>query len=76
MRCVDPVQVMIIRTGIPKANRCSSVMECPEHSCIRPEDSEQLLRIIFQLPSWQFSDNTREEVILWKGPRKELLEQG
>ncbi|KAK0211143.1 hypothetical protein DFS33DRAFT_353756 [Desarmillaria ectypa] len=66
--CLDAVPLLTK----PKENiRCNSVPSCEGNTiCVRPAESAQLLRI-----SVQVTDQEGDEIILWRGPKKEVLQQ-
>ena len=78
MRCLDPVKVMKFHNNnLPNNDRCLSALDCSENSsCVQPLDSEQLLRLVFRPTFFQSDSQANEEIIIWKGPRDELLEEG
>ncbi|KAH7890390.1 hypothetical protein F5I97DRAFT_1799357 [Phlebopus sp. FC_14] len=62
---LDPVPILAKNT-----TRCSSNVECTSSTvCLMPRSDEQLLRITVEL------DFREEEVVLWKGPKREIWEQ-
>ncbi|KIJ60749.1 hypothetical protein HYDPIDRAFT_98042 [Hydnomerulius pinastri MD-312] len=65
---LDPVPIF---TG--STSRCGSQTECaPVASCVVPRSDQQLLRIALVL---DLTDGEGEEVIVWKGPKREIWQQ-
>ncbi|KAF9219284.1 hypothetical protein BS17DRAFT_717951 [Gyrodon lividus] len=55
---------------IGSAARCSSSMKCaPSASCVVPRSDQQLVRITVA------RDYAGEDIVVWKGPKKEIWEQ-
>lgn len=67
--CLDAVPLLTK----PKENvRCNFMSGCEGSTiCVRPTESAQLLRI-----SVQVTGQEDDEIILWRGPKKEVLQQG
>ncbi|KAK0496973.1 hypothetical protein EDD18DRAFT_1073531 [Armillaria luteobubalina] len=66
--CLDAVPLLTK----PKENvRCDSMSGCEGNTiCVRPAESAQLLRI-----SVQITGQDDDEIILWRGPKSEVLQQ-
>jgi hypothetical protein len=81
--CLDPVQVF---ASVPRTRRCSSNTQCAtvndrESLCLRLDPKERVLRIGYRSPAFLRGRNVgfkeeEEEVLLWNGPRREVLLQG
>ncbi|KAG7448191.1 uncharacterized protein BT62DRAFT_890455 [Guyanagaster necrorhizus] len=66
--CLDAVPLL---TKPKESIRCDSISGCEGNSiCVRPDESAQLLRI-----SVQVTGEDDDEIILWRGPKKEVLQQ-
>lgn len=67
--CLDPVPLFENSTQL----RCTSDASCGRgYMCISPALSAELLRII----TVDLGDGGVEKVVVWRGPRKEVWEQG
>ncbi|KAK0463696.1 uncharacterized protein EV420DRAFT_1638620 [Desarmillaria tabescens] len=67
--CLDAVPLL---TKPKESVRCGSISSCEGNMiCVRPTESAQLLRISVRLPGQE-----DDEIILWRGPKKEVLQQG
>lgn len=68
--CANPIPIL---TAPGPVLRCTTSSDCISASskCIMPDVSSQLLRIRVVYP-----EETHEDIILWKGPREEVWEQG
>ncbi|KAK0482486.1 hypothetical protein IW261DRAFT_1396585 [Armillaria novae-zelandiae] len=66
--CLDAVPLLTK----PKENvRCDSMSDCGANTiCVRPAELAQLLRISVQVTSQE-----DDEIILWRGPKMEVLQQ-
>ena len=82
-RCLDPILVLTnlypgvdlrIQGDTRGQARCSLATPCrADDECVRLREDEQILRITFRDDQ---RGSGREEVLLWSGPRVEVLEQG
>src|ERR1700722_9891409 len=75
-RCLDPIT--LFTTDDMQANRCASNVDCSGgFSCTRPLPSENLLRLTIRPSPWNLNESkSTEGIIVWKGPRKEVWEEG
>ncbi len=68
--CADPVPVLTAPAPGPRA-RCTTDAACGDNArCVLPREDAELLRISV------LSDEGPERVILWRGPREEVWEEG
>jgi hypothetical protein len=77
-KCLDPIPLLtnpypgMEGHNSPTRARCSSSNPCGGgEECVRLREDERILRITFR-----DDRGGREEVVLWSGPRVEVLEQG
>jgi hypothetical protein len=71
--CVDPVPLLTNSTiaRCTHSDHCENASRNAVQTCIRPRKAENLLRLTYRTQDW---DTAR--VLLWSGPREELLEEG
>lgn len=66
---LDPL--LIFTVNLP---RCNSSIECSSSSsCVAPRHDQQLVRISVLI---DYGTSSSEHTIVWKGPKKEIWEQG
>ncbi|KAJ7472234.1 hypothetical protein B0H11DRAFT_1347004 [Mycena galericulata] len=66
--CLDAVATLTAQD----AQRCATDADCPgaTSACVRPDVSAQILRLTVRV-----AERAQEQVVLWSGPREEVLEQ-
>ncbi|KAF9809340.1 hypothetical protein IEO21_07442 [Rhodonia placenta] len=72
-RCLDPLPYLSDPAPSAHVKRCTSTTNCGEgHICTRLRDDQELVRLTVHTPVWA-SDGPADSVVVWSGPRAEIL---
>lgn len=79
-RCAPALS--ILRPEAESVKRCALSADCGDHHlCVKPRSDERLLRIGVWIPGLQSSFERQDvptdtSIVIWSGPREEILEEG